>query len=725
MQRGSRFFGRDIDLFRKEATKLEETADRGSLNEEERERWVNAREKWLEAESKKVEMLRQKAKIKRAMEGDENSRMFHAVIRKRMRANEIGGLNVNGLWVEEPTLVKKAALDFFKIKIFSHGPPGPKLRSSKAKRITREEAENLERLFSKEEVWEAIKDHLEDVGGEVKVGVREYHRGILKGRYILDGVLIANEVVEDLRKTKRKGMVFKVDFEKAYDSVEWDFLLDTLKMMGFGDRWCKWIRSCLHSALVLILINGALTEEFKMKKGHRQGDPLAPFLFLVVAECLNVLMREATKKGMFKGIAVGKEKVEISTYNMRMIANSMEWEWRKERFKLGIIKWVVVLAHYLSHTFGLPVGATMNRIEHWKVVVEKMKNKLALWKAREMLFGGRLTLVKSVLGGVEGTANGKRRAWVKWEKVVSDFKKGGLKVGSLMGANWSLLGKWWWKFVSGQELLWVRVIKSIYGSKGGLEDGVRRFGNGKSVWGMFNAAKKVKTLYGRFRNEQKRKERVSLVLRAAKMPIRERGSPGLRDLSIHGKWVLDLKPKCSCFQKLKFPKCMVNTKRMGKQTVNTEDVDMESLREIIGAEVAQVMHETLPGLFEQIKGELAKTVISQVEAAMASRASGSGSSQTSRVTSYKDFTACQPPFFQGQKNPIASTHWLTEMEGAFLTSSCSAEVKVRYASNLLRGPAKDWWNIVTEAKSPEQIAAMSWEQFKEIFKEQYVPQVEI
>ncbi|KAJ9561958.1 LOW QUALITY PROTEIN: hypothetical protein OSB04_007118 [Centaurea solstitialis] len=165
---------------------------------------------------------------------------------------------------------------------------------------------------------------------------------------------------------------------------------------------------------------------------------------------------------------------------------------------------------------------------------------------------------------------------------------------------------------------------------------------------------------------------------------------------------------------------MVNTKKKGKQTVNTEDVDIESLREIIGAEVAQVMHETLPGLFEQMKDELAKTVNSQVEAAMASRASGSGSSQTSRVTSYKDFTACQPPFFQGQKDLITSTRWLTEMEGAFLTSSCSAEVKVRYASNLLRGLAKDWWNIISEAKRPEQIAAMSWEQFKEIFKDQYV-----
>ncbi|KAJ9566564.1 hypothetical protein OSB04_002530 [Centaurea solstitialis] len=161
---------------------------------------------------------------------------------------------------------------------------------------------------------------------------------------------------------------------------------------------------------------------------------------------------------------------------------------------------------------------------------------------------------------------------------------------------------------------------------------------------------------------------------------------------------------------------MVSKKQKGKKTVNTDEMDVEHLREIISAEVAQVMQNTLPGLFEQMKDELAKTVNSQVEAAMASRPSGSGSSQTSKVTSYKDFTACQPPFFQGQKDPVASTRWITEIEGAFLTSSCAAEVK---------GPAKDWWNILSQTKGPEQIEAMTWEQFKELFKEQYVPQVEV
>jgi len=112
---------------------------------------VNVRGKWLEAERKKVEILKQKAKIKWAMEGDENSRIFHATIRKRTRANEIGGLNINDLWIEEPTLVKKEAMEFFKKKFMSYSS-GPKLRSSKIKKITREEAENIERPFNEEEV---------------------------------------------------------------------------------------------------------------------------------------------------------------------------------------------------------------------------------------------------------------------------------------------------------------------------------------------------------------------------------------------------------------------------------------------------------------------------------------------------------------------------------------------------------------------------------------------
>ncbi|KAJ9560611.1 hypothetical protein OSB04_005771 [Centaurea solstitialis] len=167
--------------------------------------------------------------------------------------------------------------------------------------------------------------------------------------------------------------------------------------------------------------------------------------------------------------------------------------------------------------------------------------------------------------------------------------------------------------------------------------------------------------------------------------------------------------------------------KKGKKVVTEEDQETLDLREMIAAEVGEALHDMLPGYLAQMKEELTNEMRSQVEAAVAAKPGGSGGSGGGqlRVTTYKDFSACQPPQFNGQKDPVASSRWISEVEGAFLTSSCSEEVKVRYASNLLRKAAKDWWNLINRTRTLEQIATMTWEQFKELFKEQYVPQVEV
>jgi len=85
----------------------------------------------------------------------------------------------------------------------------------------------------------------------------------IKDRGILDSVLMANEVAEDLRRGGRSGLCLKVDFEKAYDSVSWAFLYDMLHRMGFHSKCISWIRGCMESATVSILVNGSPTEEFK------------------------------------------------------------------------------------------------------------------------------------------------------------------------------------------------------------------------------------------------------------------------------------------------------------------------------------------------------------------------------------------------------------------------------------------------------------------------------
>jgi hypothetical protein len=83
----------------------------------------------------------------------------------------------------------------------------------------------------------------------------------------LDAVLIANEVVEEVRKKKVEGLVFKIDFEKAYDHVEWAFLDDILGKKGFGLRWRSWIMGCLSYANFSILFNGRPRGKFKASRG--------------------------------------------------------------------------------------------------------------------------------------------------------------------------------------------------------------------------------------------------------------------------------------------------------------------------------------------------------------------------------------------------------------------------------------------------------------------------
>jgi len=96
----------------------------------------------------------------------------------------------------------------------------------------------------------------------------------IQGRGILDSIIVANEAIEEVRKKKKKCIIVKADFEKAYDSMDWNFLLYMLQMMGFENTWIKLIRSCLRSSSISILVNGNHIDQFHPTKSLRQGDPL-------------------------------------------------------------------------------------------------------------------------------------------------------------------------------------------------------------------------------------------------------------------------------------------------------------------------------------------------------------------------------------------------------------------------------------------------------------------
>ncbi|GJR04359.1 RNA-directed DNA polymerase, eukaryota, partial [Tanacetum coccineum] len=130
-------------------------------------------------------------------------------------------------------------------------------------------------------------------------------------RQILDGPFILNEVLAWCRSKRKQALVFKVDFAKAYDSVRWDFLLDVLHAFGFGSRWCKWIRGIFSSNMASILVNGSPTNEFPICCGLKQGDPLAPLLFILIMESLHFSVSRAVSDGVFKGLHL-QDSVSLS-----------------------------------------------------------------------------------------------------------------------------------------------------------------------------------------------------------------------------------------------------------------------------------------------------------------------------------------------------------------------------------------------------------------------------
>lgn len=109
-------------------------------------------------------------------------------------------------------------------------------------------------------------------------------------RQIIDSILIANEVVDEYKTKRKQGWIFKLDFEKAYEMVDWESLLEVLRRKGFGDKWASWIKGCISNTSFSIFINGRPRGKFKASRGLRQGDPLASFLFVIVVDVFGSIL---------------------------------------------------------------------------------------------------------------------------------------------------------------------------------------------------------------------------------------------------------------------------------------------------------------------------------------------------------------------------------------------------------------------------------------------------
>jgi hypothetical protein len=132
--------------------------------------------------------------------------------------------------------------------------------------------------------------------------ISNYQSVFVPGRLILDHILAAYETMHTMQSRmwgKEGFMSVKLDMSKAYDRMEWTFLMAVMNKMSFDSRWVDLVMKCVSTVNYVVLINGNPVGIFYPSRGLRQGDPISPYLFLLCAECLSNLLNNAENKGLY------------------------------------------------------------------------------------------------------------------------------------------------------------------------------------------------------------------------------------------------------------------------------------------------------------------------------------------------------------------------------------------------------------------------------------------
>ncbi|GKV45492.1 hypothetical protein SLEP1_g52564 [Rubroshorea leprosula] len=529
----------------------------------------------------KESMLQQKSRKMWLKEGDANTKFYHRSVKGRWRRNEINSIQINGEQFRGVSEIREGVVKYFKGLFTEEEWQRPKLDGINFRQLADKDNDFLMAKFTEEEIQNVVWDcdstkspgldgfnfrFIKTMWEEIKQGVIGFvlefheHGKIVRGSnssfitlipkvenpqrieeyrpisligviYKILAKLLANrlrKVIDEAKRKRIKSFLFKVDFEKAYDKVSWDFVDYMLMRTGFTAKWRKWIKECLQSSMISILVNGSPTKQFSVNKGIRQGDPLSPFLFLLVVEGLNGLMQLAVDKDLFKGVRIGNGNVavshlqfaddtlffgEASEENIKAIKCIMRTFELASGLKINFGKiqimeigteegWQERMAYRLCckggelpfKYLGIPIGGNHRKLSMWKPLMESFKKKLASWKSQNLSLGGRITLLNSVLSSLlvylmsaylipkgtlssldkirrnflwEGSKEEKKIKWVSWERVCRKKECGGLGVKDLRKFNLALMGKWWGRLAKGEEGLWGKVIKGKYGVNGG------------------------------------------------------------------------------------------------------------------------------------------------------------------------------------------------------------------------------------------------------------------
>jgi len=340
--------------------------------------------------------------------------------------------------------------------------------------------------------------------------------GFLKGRTIAENFVYAAELLQVCHKRKVPTLVLKLDFAKAFDTVNWQGLLRVMEARGFAPQWNNWVLQLLQTSHTAVLVNGCPGPWINCKRGLRQGDPLSPYLFLLIADVLQVLIK---KDSSVKHPLDPRQPCPILQYADDTLlllrgdlAEVQQLKLLLDQFALAtglhinFHKSTAVPMHmddeYASQCvaalgcrcegfpqvyLGLPLSCEKLRLSAFDPYIAKADRYLAGWQASLLNPMGRTVLINSVLDGQLGYVMGalplppgviqqvdrRRRSFlwtgegdargasclVAWDKVRDTKDQGGLGIRDLGIQNTCLLLKLIHKLFTAGQSSWAVWVK--------------------------------------------------------------------------------------------------------------------------------------------------------------------------------------------------------------------------------------------------------------------------